>query len=107
MTQDTERWTIYVCPECGSLSGVEQPCPDVAHAYADEAPPIVERYVPASALQEVERERDELREALRKIADGEKVTKPHGEPRDGVQYVTFLTPRQIARAALSNPKEEQ
>lgn len=63
MTQDTERWTIWACQGCGRIG---YSAGDLLSQGCEGKP---EEYVPASSLQEVERERDELREALAEDRD--------------------------------------
>lgn len=65
--------------------------------------------VPASSLQEVGRERDELREALRGPIHG-RIQTARGWCSDEVPYPeldAYLATLDDIVAALSNPKEEQ
>lgn len=116
----TERWTINVCSECGRIEG-EQPQAGCCPGCGRQSEPIPIEVVPASSLQEVERERDELREALLPFAmvadqvepgeDEERDLRAHGlDPADGIPTLPVDAPTVAdyrRAAALSNPKEEQ
>lgn len=91
---DYDRMGFVQCPRCNGSGNVSGGCDDPTCSYRAEYDGVTDY---EDRLRYVERERDELREALRKIANNEWVLVPLG---GGSPYKRPLKPHEIARAAL-------